>query len=134
MDLLDKIIKHNQENNFKEQLSQIQEEGELKVDVYQKDDKIIVKSTIAGAKPEDIEVNLNNDILTIRGKREMEEEIETKNYLHRECYWGGFSRSIILPYEINKGRIKAIIKRGILTIILPKATKKEGIKVKELEE
>ncbi|MFC1612361.1 Hsp20/alpha crystallin family protein [Patescibacteria group bacterium] len=135
MDLLDKIIKHNQEGDYlSHPVSQIQEEGELRVDVYQKDDKIIVRSTIAGAKPEDIDVNINNEILTIRGKRESEEKVESKNYLHRECYWGGFSRSIILPCEVQKGRVKAIIKRGVLTIIIPKAEKKGKIKVKELEE
>lgn len=110
------------------------EEGELKVDVYQKDNNIIVKSTVAGAKPEDIDININNDILTIRGKREMDEAVQDKEYLHRECFWGPFSRSIILPCEIQKGRVRAIIKRGVLTIVLPKVTGKKEIKVKELEE
>ena len=136
MDLLDKIIDDNQndDNYFTSHLSQIQEEGELRVDVYQKNNNIIVKSTIAGAKAEDLDVNVNNEILTIRGKRELDENVADNEYLHRECYWGGFSRSIILPCEVQKGRIKAIIKRGVLTIILPKAIKKKEIKVKELEE
>lgn len=136
MDLLEKIIKHNREENnyFDNRLSQIQEEGELKVDVFQKDNNIIVKSTIAGTDPADIDININNEILTIRGKRELGENIEAKDYLHRECYWGSFSRSIILPCEIQKGRIRAVIKRGILTIILPKITKKREIKVKELDD
>jgi HSP20 family protein len=136
MDLLDKIIKHNQngDNFFAGGLSQIESEGELKVDVYQKDNNVVIKSTIAGAKPEDIGISINNDILTIRGKRHMDEKVDAKNYIHRECYWGAFSRSIILPCETNKGRIKAIIKRGVLTIILPKTEKNKEIKVKELEE
>ncbi|MBU1179462.1 Hsp20/alpha crystallin family protein [Patescibacteria group bacterium] len=134
MDLLDKIIKQNQGegSHFAEQLSQMQEEGELRVDVYQKGDNIIVKSTIAGAKPEDVDININNEILTIRGKRELEEEVCDNEYLHRECYWGSFSRSIILPCEVQKGRVKAIIKRGVLTVVLPKMTKKKEIRVKEL--
>jgi len=110
------------------------EEGELKVDVYQKDNNIIVKSTVAGAKPEDIDININNDILTVRGKREMDEAVQDKEYLHRECFWGPFSRSIILPCEIQKGRVRAIIKRGVLTIVLPKAVGKKEIRVRELEE
>lgn len=135
MDPLDKIIKYNQDNGrFSGQLAQMDEEGELKVDVYQKDGNIIVKSTIAGAKPEDIEVSINNDILTIRGRRHHDEEVEDKEYLHRECYWGAFSRSIILPCEVQKGRIKAVMRRGVLTVVLPKAEKKKEIKVKELEE
>jgi len=134
-DLLDKIIQHNsEENNYiANQIAGLEEEGELKVDVYEQGNNIIIKSAIAGAKPEDIDININNEILTIRGKRVMEEEVKSKNYLHRECYWGNFSRSIILPHEIQKGRVKAIIKKGMLTIILPKANKKQEIKVKELE-
>jgi len=127
MDLLDKIIKQNemssdyfasQNNNKNKWMSE--EEGELRVDVYHQEKNIIVKSTIAGTKPEDIDVSINNDILTIRGKRHMDEEVINKNYIHRECYWGNFSRSIILPNEIQKGRMKAILKNGVLTIILPK--------------
>lgn len=131
MDLLDKISKLNNSgaNSWVHQ-----EEGELKVDVYQKGGNIIVKSTIAGAKPEDIDININHDILTIRGKRHHDEEVDESNYLHRECYWGSFSRSVILPCEVQKGRIKAIMRRGILTIVLPKAEKKKEIKVKEMEE
>lgn len=135
MDLLDKIIKYNQDTSrISCQLPPMDEEGELKVDVYQKGGNIIVKSTIAGAKPEDIDVAVNNDILTIRGKRHLDEEVADKEYLHRECYWGAFSRSIILPCEIQKGRVKAVMRRGILTVVLPKAEKKKEIKVKELEE
>lgn len=135
MDLLEKIIKYNQDTSrFAGQLPPMDEEGELKVDVYQKGGNIIVKSTIAGAKPEDIDVSINNDILTIRGKRHHDEDVEDKEYLHRECYWGAFSRSIILPSEVQKGRIKAIMRRGILTVVLPKTEKKKEIKVKEMEE
>lgn len=136
MDLLDKIIKFNQgnDNYLANQIAQIENEGELKVDVYQNDANIIVKSTIAGAKPEDIDISINNEILTIRGRRHMDEEVDAKNYIHRECYWGAFSRSIILPHEIQKGRVKAIMRRGVLTIVLPKSEKKKEIKVKEMEE
>ena len=133
---MEKIIKYNQtgDNYFQNQVSQMETDGELKLDVYNKDNNIIIKSTIAGAKPEDIDISINNDILTIRGKRHMDEEIEMKDYIHRECYWGNFSRSVILPHEIQKGRIKAVMRRGILTIILPRAEKKKEIKVKEIEE
>ena len=135
MDLLEKIIKYNEGGGYlASSIAAAEEEGELKADVYQKGGNIIVKSTIAGVKPEDIDISVNNDILTIRGKRHHDEEINDRDYLHRECYWGAFSRSIILPHEIQKGRVKAIIKRGVLTIILPKAEKKKEIKVKEMEE
>ena len=109
------------------------DEGQLSIDVYQTPTAIIVKSTIAGVKPEDIDIAINNDMLTIRGKRSMEESIEEDNYLYRECYWGAFSRSIILPVEIKANKIDAFIENGVLTVKLPKAkTSKEiSIKVKE---
>lgn len=109
------------------------EEGQLSVDIYQTPKELIVKSTIAGVKAEDIDIALHNDMLTIRGKREAEEEIQEDNYLYKECYWGAFSRSIILPVEIKADKIKANLENGILTVILPKAEEKNQtvIKVRE---
>lgn len=109
------------------------EEGQLSIDVYQTDKDIIVKSTIAGVKTEDIDISINNDMLTIRGKREMNEEIKEENYLYKECYWGSFSRSVILPVEIEEDKIDALLENGVLTIILPKSksSKHISIKVKE---
>lgn len=109
------------------------EEGQLSVDIYQTPDELIVKSTIAGVKAEDIDISLNNDMLTIRGKRKMEEEINEEDYLYKECYWGSFSRSIILPMEVKADGIKANLENGILTVALPKEkeTKETIIKVKE---
>lgn len=109
------------------------EEGQLSIDVYQTDKDIIVKSTIAGVKTEDIDISINNDMLTIRGKREMNEEIKEENYLYKECYWGSFSRSVILPVEIEEDKIDALLENGVLTVILPKSksSKHISIKVKE---
>ncbi|MFA6394137.1 MAG: Hsp20/alpha crystallin family protein [Patescibacteria group bacterium] len=109
------------------------EEGQLSIDVYQTRDDIIVKSTIAGVKPDDIDISINNDMLTIRGKREMEEVVAEENYLFRECYWGNFSRSVILPVEIQADKIEATLENGILTLVLPKAqtAKQISVKVKE---
>ncbi len=109
------------------------EEGQLAIDVYQTPENIIVKSTIAGVKPEDIDISINNDMLTIRGKRKMEEEISENDYFYQECYWGGFSRSIILPTEVKADKIDATIENGILTVTLPKAqaAKQISVKVKE---
>jgi len=95
-------------------------EGQLALDVHETKDNIIVRSTIAGAKPEDIEISVNNDMLTIRGSRKEEEQIDEENYFYRECYWGNFSRSIILPKPIEADKINAKLKNGILTITLPK--------------
>ncbi|MCK4553722.1 Hsp20/alpha crystallin family protein [Candidatus Parcubacteria bacterium] len=109
------------------------EEGQLSIDVYQTPDKLIITSTIAGVRPEDIDISINNDMLTIRGKRETQENIDAGDYLYRECYWGSFSRSIILPVEIKAQQIEASLENGVLTIILPKAkvSKQISIKVRE---
>jgi HSP20 family molecular chaperone IbpA len=109
------------------------EEGQLSIDVYQTPDTLVIKSTIAGVKPEDIDISINNDLLTIRGSREMVENIREENYLYRECYWGSFSRSIILPVEVEADKIEAFLENGVLTVILPKArsAKQISIKVKE---
>lgn len=109
-------------------------EGELSVDVYQTKDKIIVKSTIAGINPEDLEIYIHNDLLTIRGRREQEKEEKTADYFYKECYWGGFSRSIILPVEVQADKIEAVFKNGILKIILPKSQKSKMINVKVKDE
>ena len=98
-------------------------EGQLSVDVYQTKDKIIVKSTIAGVKPEDLEIYIHHDLLTIRGKREQEKEEKDADYFYKECYWGGFSRSIILPVDVQVDKVDAVFKNGILTITMPKAAK-----------
>jgi len=106
-----------------------EDEGQLSVDVFETPDNIVIKSTIAGLKPKDVDISLDNDMLTIRGKREQEEQIAEENYFYHECYWGNFSRSIILPCEVKANQIKAILKNGVLTITLPKVKKARPIDV-----
>ncbi len=106
------------------------EEGQLSIDVFQTARAIVVKSTIAGVKPEDIDIALNNDMLTIRGRRAMKEAVRDEDYLYRECYWGSFSRSIILPVEVAADKIEAELENGVLTVILPKAKMAKQISIK----
>lgn len=96
-------------------------EGQLTIDVYQTDNDVVIKSTIAGVKPEDLDVSINNDMVTIRGERRNEEEVSDENFYYQECYWGAFSRSVILPVDVIAEKIEASMKNGILTIRLPKA-------------
>lgn len=96
-------------------------EGQLTIDVYQTENEIVIKSTIAGVKPEDLDVSINNDMVTIKGERRNEEEVSTDNYYYQECYWGGFSRSVVLPVDVIPEKSEASLKNGILTIRLPKA-------------
>lgn len=107
-------------------------EGQLTIDVYQTDNDIVIRSTIAGVKPEDLDVSINNDMITIRGERRKDEEVTEENYYYQECYWGGFSRSVILPVDVLAEKIDASMKNGILTIRLPKAdnTKTKKIQVR----
>lgn len=111
------------ENNMEEKnLSSAEDnEGQLTIDVYQTDNDIVIKSTIAGVKPEDIDVTINNDMVTIHGERRNEEEVTEENYYYQECYWGSFSRSVILPVDVISEKAEASMKNGILTIRLPKA-------------
>ncbi len=106
-----------------------EEEGELLVDVFQSKDEIVIRSTVAGVKPEDIDIDINNDMITIRGKRKNDLKIEEEDYFYRECYWGSFSRSVILPCEVQANKVKASLKDGVLTIKLPKSKKEESVKV-----
>ncbi len=98
-----------------------EQEGQLTVDVFQDDENIIVQSTIAGVSPEDLDVSITNDMVTVRGERRQQFDADSEDYFYQECYWGTFSRSIILPIEIDADRAEAKIKNGILTIRIPKA-------------
>ncbi len=98
-----------------------EQEGQLTVDVFQDDANIIVQSTIAGVSPDDLDVSITNDMVTIRGERRRMYNVDPDDYFYQECYWGAFSRSIILPVEIDADRAEAKIKNGILTIRIPKA-------------
>lgn len=105
-------------------------EGELSVDVFQTADSIVVKSTIAGVQPEDIDISINNDMLTIRGERRHEEQVQEDDYFYQECYWGSFSRSIILPVEVKAEEVDATLKNGVLTVKLPKARKSKSVSIR----
>lgn len=100
-----------------------EEEGELTVDIYDRGDSVIIQSTVAGVRPEDLDVSLTNDTVTIRGRREKTEEVDEPNYYYKELFWGTFSRSVILPEEIEEDMAEASLKHGLLTIRMPKRRK-----------
>ncbi len=105
-------------------------EGALNIDMYQTKDNVIIKSTIAGVRPDDIDITVANDMVTIKGSRSREEKIHQDDYFYQECYWGSFSRSVIVPVDIDSEGIEADLKDGILTVIVPKAAKAKTKKVK----
>lgn len=104
--------------------------GELAVDVYQTSDAIVVKALIAGVQPTSIDISLTREMLTISGERSDEREVEEDNYFQRELYWGSFSRTILLPEEVDVDMAEASEKHGILMIRLPKINKQRQAKLK----
>ena len=98
-------------------------EGQLAVDVYQTENEFCIQAPIAGVEAEDIDVALENEMLTIRGERKEPDQEKQKEYFYQECYWGPFSRQIILPEDIDTQRIKATLSKGILTIKIPRVRK-----------
>lgn len=99
-------------------------EGALALDVYVTDSQVIVRSVIAGVRPEDIVIALHNDLLTIRGERREEQSKEGRQYMVQECYWGAFSRSVVLPVPVQADSAKATMHDGVLTITLTRSEPK----------
>lgn len=103
--------------------------GILTVDVYQTPDDIIIKSTIAGVSSDDLDISVTNEMVTIKGSRKPEDRVAAGSYYHQELYYGPFSRSILLPEEIDADTAKANLKSGVLTLKLPKLAR---TKIKKL--
>ncbi len=94
--------------------------GILTLDVFQKNNEIVVKSAIAGVGGKDLDISITKDAIMIKGVRKEEEKEKGENYFYQELHWGEFSRKVILPEEINPDQAKATLKNGILTITMPK--------------
>lgn len=105
-------------------------EGQLTVDVFQTPTEIVIQSTIAGVDPEELDIAITAESVTVRGKREKMEETKDEDYFFQECYWGRFARSIILPQEIDAEHAVAAMKNGVLTIRLPKLNREKTKKLK----
>lgn len=107
-----------------------EEEGQLTLDVYETPSEIVVKTMVAGVKPEDLDVAITRESVTIRGKREEDKTVSQGDYFHRELYWGSFSRTIVLPAEVDVDEAEATEKYGLLTLRLPKLDKHRKAKLK----
>jgi HSP20 family protein len=104
-------------------------DGQLAIDVYERGTNVVVEAPIAGVNSDDIDIHITNESVTIRGKRHREHTVKDKDYFFQECYWGRFSRSLILPEEIDADRAEATIKNGVLRITMPKLHHQAGKKV-----
>lgn len=105
-------------------------EGQIAIDVYQTPDHIVVESPIAGVSPEDLDISISNESVTIKGVRRHTDRVKNEDYFYQECYWGKFSRAVILPQEINAEEADAQIKNGVLVITLPKLRRAKAKKLK----
>lgn len=106
------------------------EEGVLSVDVYETTNDIIIKTMVAGVRPEDLDISITRETVTIRGKREEDRTVSAEDYFHRELYWGVFSRTVVLPKEVDIEEAEAIEKYGLLILKLPKLDKHREARLK----
>jgi HSP20 family protein len=106
------------------------EEGELSVDVYQTTNEIIIEAMVAGVKPEDLHLSITRDMVTIKGRRDGNTSVNHDDYFYKELYWGTFTRTILLPHEVEIEEAEAVEKHGLLIIRLPKVDKARQTKLK----
>ncbi len=106
------------------------QEGELPVDMYQTGDSIVIRALVAGVSPDDLDIAITRDMVTIKGLREEVQESPDEDYYHRELFWGSFSRTLLLPEEVLIDEADAKEKHGLLEIILPKVDKDRSTRLK----
>ena len=95
------------------------DEGQLSLDVFREGADLVIRSTVAGVLPKDLDVSVHGDLLTIRGKRDSNREVAEDQWFYRECYWGAFSRSVVLPFDVASDQATASLKNGVLEIRVP---------------
>ena len=105
-------------------------EGQLMVDMYQNPDHVIIQTMVAGVRPEDLSVSIGRDMVTIKGRRESQKNVNEEDFFYKELYWGTFSRTILLPHEIDVDHAEASEKNGLLILQLPKIDKTRQTKLK----
>lgn len=109
--------------------TEIPEEGQLSIDIFQDRENLYVLAPIAGTQVEKIEISLDKDILTIQGTRNEELANTNHDYIYRECYWGKFSRSIVLPLPVKMDKVSAELKNGVLKVTLPKEQESDKVTI-----
>ena len=115
----------NSDNDLTEE-----EVGELTIDMYQTPETVVVKTMTAGVKPEDLDISISRDSITIKGHRESSREVNEEDYFHRELYWGTFSRTLALPAEVDVENSQAVEKHGLVIVTMPKINKERQTKLR----
>jgi len=105
-------------------------DGQLPVDVHQTAGDVIIRAFVAGVRPDELNISISRDMVEIEGNRTEREEISGPDYFTRELFWGSFSRTILLPQEVDVEASSASAKDGLLTIILPKLDKAKQTKLR----
>lgn len=103
--------------------------GQLAVDVYETDDKLIVKARTAGVNKEDLDVSISDGILTISGTLSSGDDSAASNWHIQECYWGEFSRTLALPVSVKEDEVEAVLKDGVLTVAFSKIKQEQAKKI-----
>lgn len=105
-------------------------EGQLPVDVYQTPSEIVIHAFVAGVRPDELNISINSEMVEIEGMRAEREQVSPSDYFTRELFWGSFSRSVLLPQEVDVEAASASAKDGLLTVILPKIDKARQTKLR----
>jgi len=105
-------------------------EGQLPVDVHQTASDIIIRAFVAGVRPDELNISISRDMVEVEGSRIEREQVAGPDYFTRELFWGSFSRTILLPQEIDADASSASAKDGLVTIILPKLDKAKHTKLR----
>ncbi|MCA9340941.1 Hsp20/alpha crystallin family protein [Candidatus Saccharibacteria bacterium] len=103
--------------------------GELAVDVYEAEDRLVVKARTAGVNKEDLDVSISDGILTVSGTLSSGDDSDASNWHIQECYWGEFSRTVALPVQVKEDEAAATLKDGVLTISFPKVQQEQAKKI-----
>lgn len=128
-DAMDRLF---QESFIRPSSRMLGREGAFPLDVYETDNEFVVKASLPGMKPEDVEITMTGDLLTIKGETKVEEEVKQDNYYLQERKYGSFVRSVTIPVPVKADKADARFENGILTLTLPKAeeVKPRTIRVK----
>ncbi|MEK9160861.1 MAG: Hsp20/alpha crystallin family protein [Patescibacteria group bacterium] len=105
-------------------------EGQLPIDMYQTQDEIIIRTFTAGVRPDEMNVSISRDMVVLEGSRQEREQVTDGDYFSRELFWGSFTRTILLPEEVDVDTCTATAKDGLLTLVLPKLDKARQTKLK----
>jgi HSP20 family protein len=95
--------------------------GQLSLDIYHTNKEIVILAPIAGVEKDDVALSVTDDVLVIKGEREPGEQVKEEDYYTKECFWGNFARSIVLPLEADTKKITATFEQNVLEIRIPKS-------------